>query len=566
MAKTLGFTDYREYKNPFYKIFIGDATGQKLKPLPTPIARLVRSVEIFETFFSVDNPSDYSKVVIKLIEGSREPLSTNSVYTNTGPYNQSNTTPQLSNKSGMLADLPFSILGTQATPQITTEYEINPASPIKTTIDVSTNIVGNTPPKYLFQERNFVAVTWGYLDDNGTEIQSRTASGYILLVQQSFPQSSSPVTTITCQCRPILDQLNTFQGTDVGQPVANFFTKVNTADVPIGQQIQDIATKLQISSDNVIVSPKLANEILSKDQINKLPSNLSLKQNIDQMAVATDAYWDLFTTTVADPTNNKNPKLKSQVLLFVSRKDFESAPIYHNTTALTYRGPGSIIKSVDIQIDYALPIGSNMMGIDQDGKLSSYKDTLGQDQFTFFQTVDPQYYSSNNKLSGTGQPIKYEELLSLDPTRGVNPIPWLTNFSAGACTSEFHPSPGTVHTLEDLASVNAAQASRAAKIKIETIGSPLLLPGIMQVTGLGRRYSGKYRIIAVKHILDQTGYSCTLDGVTQAIASAGIQTSEGKQGQLANNSNDDSTIINQFLSLVLSGINKVVNTTHYLQQ
>lgn len=557
------FTDYRKYKNPFFKISVGDSTGKNLKQLPTIVSRLVKSVEVFETFFSTDNPSDYSKVVIKIAEGSREPLSTTAAFATTGPYNQSNSKITVTNKSGYISDLPFSVLGIQNAPTFTTDYEINPASPVRTTVVVSKNIEGNIPPQYLFQERNTVSVTWGYVDDNGSTLEARTASGYILLVQQSFPQTGSPITTITCQCRPLLDQLNTFVGTDSGQPVANFFTKANTTDAPITKQIQDIATKLNISSQNVIVSPNLTNEILDKDHISKFPANLSVKQNIDQLARVTDAYWDLFTTTTVDSSGKTNI---TPVLLFVSRKDFESKPIYHNPIALTYKGPGSIIKNVDIQIDYALPIGSNMIGMDADGNIQRYKDTLGQDQFTFFQTVDPQYYSTENKLSGTGQPIKYEELLSLDPTQGINPIPWLNNFSAGACTSEYHPSPGTVHTLEDLASVKAAQASRAAKIKVETIGTTHLLPGIMQITGLGRRYSGKYRIIAVKHLLDQSGYSCTLDGVTQAIASAGIAATGVTQGQLAQNSQPDSTIIDQFLALVTSGINKVVNTKHYLQQ
>jgi hypothetical protein len=44
----------------------------------------------------------------------------------------------------------------------------------------------------------------------------------------------------------------------------------------------------------------------------------------------------------------------------------------------------------------------------------------------------------------------------------------------------------------------------------------------MEITGIGVRYSGKYRIISVTHTLDSNGYNSKCSGNSQMLAAGGV--------------------------------------------
>jgi hypothetical protein len=56
------------------------------------------------------------------------------------------------------------------------------------------------------------------------------------------------------------------------------------------------------------------------------------------------------------------------------------------------------------------------------------------------------------------------------------------------------------------AAIGASNLNRIVAIHATTIGYPQLVPGVMFVEGLGARYSGKYSVLQVKHVISEKGY------------------------------------------------------------
>lgn len=503
-------TDRRKFKTPYFEIAIGDSLGKRMVTLPHQLLRLVEKVEILETF----ERDELYTITLVFIEGSREPASPDSSLGTQGLYKiDKNIAGYMTNRTGLLVDLRFS--GDGGITFISKEESQNNR--------LNTNLLTNTSgekvsrtyesepksPTLLFQQRNQVKVTWGYREDTHN---ARSLRAYISVVTTEFPENGQPRTTITCtSTRAFLDQIAKTNGTSFAQteqkvPIQLFQSDGTTAkqfsDPPTPELLSGLAKTMQMPS---LISPVLPGEKLDNDHFKLLMGGQSLDQFIKNLAITHNAYYNI----MPDPATGKD------TLIFLHVTDFESKPIVNDPRLFTYKAPGSIIKSVSVHADFINIVGSTITGKDDQGNQLQFGQNVGGNQSLLF--------PSNN-----------EKVIDTDPTNN-NAVHAAKAFKEKVGTPGFtgklenHPDSGSDY-FTGLSQSYAHQSSRSIEMDLVTLGYPRLTPGVIDIQGLGRRYSGKYRLMTVTHIIDPNGYVCRASAVNFTL-SDGIKVSDAKKGQ-----------------------------------
>jgi hypothetical protein len=493
--------DYRKFKTPFYEIEIGDSSGQRLVKLPHHILRLVEKVEIVETFVA----GEYSTISIDFIEGSREPASPDARLGTSGLYQipTSGTKPDLdiagsiTNRTGAITDLRFSGNGGIT---FLTEEERKKGKIDRTPQE---NVVGDTVtrgykkepsrPVFLFQERNQVKVTWGYIEDPASV---RSVRGYIMVVQTNFPETGQVRTTIQCQdTRTALDQIATTKGVPFGR--RKITGKGNSIvvfeDMKTDALIRDIANKAGMPA---IVSENLPADTVDADKQKLWIAGESFHQFMTRLAAIHNAYY----TVVPDPKTGKD------TLVFIKKTDFENRLVIADTDLTRWKSPGSILKSVEIKADFGGVSGNAQKGIGKNGE-------------------KPQI--TNNTSSQVTQ-FKGEELVPNGPVGNGNEVFAAKQISEKVANGE---TTGTVDVnpssnrkrLDDVSNVNAEASQRNIQLEFTSLGYTKFHPGVIEFGNLGVRYSGKYRLLTVTHTLDSSGYTCRGSATSSAVATGGVK-------------------------------------------
>ena len=503
---------YDNFKTPFYEIEIGDSTGKRLVKLPHHIMRLVSKVEIFESFQSEEHQG-FTTINIVFTEGSREPASPDASLGTKGLYQipisgdkvDMDIAGSLTNRTGVLSDLRFS--GHHGITFLTESEKKNGV--IDNT--VQKNVVGKKTtraykketkaPIFVFQERNQVKVTWGYLEDPTTV---RSCRGYIIMVQSTFPDTSQPSLTITCQdTSAFLDQIAPTKGIPFGQRITTGAgnSLVIFKDLPTDTVIRNIADKAGMA---VIISTNLPAPVIDKDKQKMWIAGESFNQFMVRLAEMHNCYYKV----VPDPKTGKD------TLVFIKKTDFEGRILFKDTNLLNYRAPGSILKSVDIKVDFGGIVGNSQKSVDQDGKPIEDSSMVVQ-QFSNHQGVDTN---------------KREELINANPT-GNNPIPaakgLVDNILDGEFTGTVDNSPRQDKSVnQDAADIKSGASTRLIQIDFTTIGYGKITPGVVEIRGVGVRYSGKYRLMTVTHTLDSGGYITKCTGTSQWLQSGGTKVTD----------------------------------------
>lgn len=527
----MSLSGYNKFTTPFFDIEISDSAGNRKVRLPHHILRLVEKVEIREVFqTSTSEGQEFGTLTLTFVEGSREPASPDSSLGTKGLYNipsegdnvDLEVAGSLTNRSGILTDLRFS--GSRGLTFITDKEK-------KTGVidnTVQKNVVGQSTtrqhnrekksPLFLFQERNQVKVTWGYKEDPQTV---RSFVGHIVIVATDFPESGQPKTVVTCQEPAVfLDQIAPTKGIPFGQRVTT--TKGNSIvtfkDLPTDQLLRDIASKAGMAT---IISKNLPADTIDKDKQKMWIAGESFNQFMNRLAEINNAYWRIII----------DPKTRKENLVFIKKTDFEKRAIISDKTLLTYKGPGAILKSVNIKADVGGIIGSSRKGIDNEANNTEESSKEGEEQLRQFTST---------------QTTRKEEWVDADPTKN-NPISSakniVDNITGGEYTGVVNYTPvNSKAANKDRAQVEAANMSRLINIEFSTIGYTKLTPGVVEINGIGVRYSGKYRLISVDHVIDSSGYISKCIGMSYAVASGGVKVSDAPAGQEV----DDKVSIKQF--------------------
>lgn len=502
--------DYRKFKTPFYEISVGDSSGSQLIPLPHHILRLVTKIEIIETL----EPGNFDTLKITFIEGSREPaspdgsLGTDGLYkvTSDGVNIDKNISGSLTNRPGIISDLRFS--GTGGITFTSKEEQKKQAIDRTLQKNIENNVVSRAYPKesdsirLLFQERNQVKITWGYKEDSDTV---RTIRSYIALIAVKFQESGTTITEITCNdSMSAADQICPSKGIVFGkrQRTSTQNSIVTFEDDTSSDLIKKICQRAGI---DCIVSKTFPNSTLDKEKVKTWIAGESFIEFLNRLAKENNAVFKI----VPDPQTGID------ILMYISKPDFDKRIVIRDKNLLTWKAPGSILKSVNVNVDFTSLPGTAILG----------KTKTGKDQTTILKSNSEQYRSF--KTEG-----KVDEIVDTDSASSNNPIgisKGLKGITGEDYTYNAEVSPSeSLQNKTDTAEVKTAQKMhRIIQLDFTTIGYTRVSPGTVELRNIGVRYSGKYRILTATHTIDNSGYITKAKCETGAFGAGGTVNPKG---------------------------------------
>lgn len=503
--------DYRKFKTPYFEIEIGDSSGQRLVKLPHHILRLVEKVEIMETF----DPPGVNTITLHFIEGSREPASQDQQLGTDGLYKipdseggsaKTDISGSITNRSGSITDLRFS--GSSGITFLTEKErrtgKVDTALQ-KNVIDENVtrkHTLEPSAPLFLFQERNQIKVTWGYKEDPSS---IRSMRAYILHLATTFPDSGPTRTVVTCEdTGRILDQVAPVKGIPFGKRVTS--PKGNSVitfeDLKTDTLIRNICDKAGLPC---IVSKDLPTPVLGEDKQKIWVAGESFHQFMTKLAEAHNCYYKV--------TPDKESGIDT--VIFIKKADFESKVIIGDKTLTTYKAPGTLLKSVDIKIDFGGIGGNTQTGVNKDGKETYSNAGDGVDTEVLYEG------EGHMPLSPVGQGNE------VGAAKGI-----VDTVLEGQSTGTLDVNPTeTRGNLDDTSKTRAKDQERKIALDFTTIGYPKFTPGVIDFRNIGVRYSGKYRLVTVTHTLDSSGYVTTGTGLSFAVKAGGVPNPEAQKGQ-----------------------------------
>jgi hypothetical protein len=461
-------TDYTKFKTPFYDIEVSAANSSTWIKLPNNLRRLASKVEITDAFHTADS-SDGTAMVLNFVEGFND---------------------KFGNSTGFITDLIFD--GKQGIGIFNSDWKKK----------------NNSAPKFLFQERNKIKVTWGYLEDIEN---SRSFSAYITTVQTTFNETGLPNTVITCLPYPPKDQLAPKGGVEFNEAVR---IKTKTGDSVL--TFQDMKTDVVIRkiADSLgmakIISKNMIHDTVDKDKYKMWIAGQSLHEFLSKLAERSNCIYSI----------RHNPENNKDTIVFMKKDEFEKRLRLPNKELLHWKNPGSILKDINFTAAFDGLVGNAQKGIDNNGKPIENNSMVTHRLYT-------QYKNSTD-----GAPL---QVIDSDPTGENNPVP-------SAIKSKDLATKGIVGTVDvtpvknqqnltDRSDSKADTQTNLVSLNFTTVGYTKLVPGIVEVNGIGTRYSGKYRILSVVHTIDSNGYVTKCSATSQSVAVGGVKPVESPKGQ-----------------------------------
>jgi hypothetical protein len=504
-------SDYRNIKTPFYDIEVRDPTGKRKVRLPPHILRLVHRIKVVEAL----NKDQPNTIILDIIEGSREPALSDARAGTSGLYTLNDSIGgSITNRTGAITDLRFSgnagLTFFNAEEQRLGRIDNRPQVNINGQIVDRSHAKENPKPIFLFQENNLISITFGYLEDKKSQ---RTVTGKIVTFATDYPDLGPIKSTITATSAEVfLDQIVPKQGLTLGKK-----TKTGTnnklsgdEDLTLEDLIVDFADRAQISSSDRVISKEFACTTLEKHKTKQIMGDQSVKNWLDTLSNDHYFYWRMI------PKTDGGSKL-----LVLSKKDLEAEPILRDDKLFTYKGKGSIIKTIKIKADFAGLTSDTKVGLTEKGKAKSSSEANGTKEEVLF--------------ARSGGSSKLDSIINNDPTLHYKTCKNINENFLGqetySSSAEYLPNKTDKTYDEDRAAVDAADKNRLVSLEMTTLGHTGIIPGVIQINGLGIRYSGKYRIMSVEHTIDASGYFTKCTAISFATSLGGIKPVEGVKGK-----------------------------------
>lgn len=497
-------TGYEKFKTPFYEIFVAPASSNDYIPLPEQVRRLIKKVEIMETR---ETCSYNQQVTIVITEGSREPFSLLDESVPTEVYSLGEAGGALTNKSGLVTDLRYieDGVGITAVSKGAAAAALNALASLAASGE---NAVGppdeatlvqskqpKTKPQYLFQEFNKLKIRWGYLEDPTTV---RTIKTIIYITACEFPEGGQPETTLTCLgSGAVLNQIASPKAINFAKKTPSgidpktgnllvTFEGMNVKEVVeyIGEQIGIVT----FVDDNLNLMP------IDKGKFRVIPAGKNIDRYLTELAQETNSHYIPML----------HPATDEFVIFFISQKEMEASLGEY----LVYKGPGSILKSVNIKADFSGFFGSYVSAYNSSGQKNSATADIGDNQLVLF---DDSGKADNNPASGNSFEV-------------ANQAAVIFGNGAQTSTAEIHPS-AVNKSHSDQYSLNNAKclSNRIVSMELITLGyTRLAPPKTLKITNIGERYSGVYNLLSVTHTLDENGYHCKCMATSYSIRGGGV--------------------------------------------
>lgn len=488
--------NYRNLSTPFFKVWVSDSQphiDKEMMLLPRNIMRTLESVEIYEAMFSAENPNDFSKITLRFVGYIIDSL--------TGKYMPITE-----------ARFPMNYLNRISANEIRTkeyfENEYTETTTVGGNVEVKSNV--KRKPLYLLHQRNQVKVTWGYVDG-----EQRSVRGYIQILSTEFPESGLPVTTVTIMTKSVYDQMSKKDKSSQHSPDQkgnNGRTNLEVTDKKTAQILKEMSDSAGLT---LISSKEFLADQLADNHIRFLATGEGFLEYLQTLAKLNNAYFNIHT----------NPATGVDVLTFISQPEFERQEIVNDSNLFKYRSPGSIVKSINVAIDYSIIGGAAAASqSDTQGIVSSEQDiSLTQHRV---------YPSYRNEQQAKGGPVSFEEFINWNPATGDNYIPACARLAKTGdwTTGRLYTTPLS-EILSDMAEGKMAQSSNAVKINMVTLGYPKLTTGVINIQGIGKRYDGRYRALVVVHSISSKGYECRVEALKSTTLENGVKVSAAPKGE-----------------------------------
>lgn len=520
-------TDYRNFKTPYFKIEIAAASSKNYVELPEHVHRLIKKIEIMET---KQGSCDYAQqVLITMVEGSREPSAQTDEAALVQLYSLGPKGGALTNKVGLVTDLRFTngSVGLTAINSANVDKAVEFLKKFSADAKTSTKIINNInipkeTPKYLFQEFNKVKLTWGYLEDPSS---ARVLKTVIYAWQTDFPESGQPETTITCLgFDAVLTQMAyseaiTLKDTKINKVVVDTNTGTKS------EQYKGLSTKaaLEYLCEQFGITPYISDKIdMNTDVPRVLPAGMSLDKFFHQVANETQCYYHAFIDPFTDKVS----------MVFVPKQEYDKQ-VALNANLFAYKQPGSIIKSIGIRADFS-------------GFSGAYKANYKSDG------VAVQAVSDNGDYTTVLYDAKVEAVP--DPASNPNTVEnakkGKEKYGTSTQKAEINPNASNSAYAKQGSIKDAFCAkNRLIFMEINCLGfTKIFPPMVIQVSNIGSRYSGQYKIEAVTHTIDESGYVCRITAKTHQTTGAGYQNPNATKGETPPTQEYESQLVKPKLS------------------
>ncbi len=199
----------------------------------------------------------------------------------------------------------------------------------------------------------------------------------------------------------------------------------------------------------------------------------------------------------------------SPIIFFISDEDY----VGYSNFDMTWKAPNSLLMSYTVRSDFSQYQNGAASAIDPSdpSQIQSYT----QDESTVSISVKgPDDTTKNRIATPTGTSISSALVGTYGATSGTS-----------VYTPSFEPN-ATKTALDPIVRKN----EYATLINGTMIGHPYMCPCVVNIQNIGLRYSGRYRLLTVKHLIDANGYKIEFTGMTNVIGD-GLFNSNKPSGQ-----------------------------------
>lgn len=474
-------------KNSFYEISISTPDAKKSVRLSGNILKMCNSVDIVEAIASEDSEG-MSSATITFVEADFLP-------------DRGDKTPiegvaghgYITNRTGALIDLRFDT--EKGFTYVTSEELQSGLTKSSRTKGGSTEEV-----KFVFSTNNIIDITWGNLEPK----TSRSRRFRIGTVTYS---TGSGGNTLTLQCFDLQKDLARVK-VDEGLPMVDKTGKPKSLKQALYSIAYVFGARLEFDEA----------EVTKKDMENYTPPSEYI---FDRSTVGGDSkvstdgtplyllrsqsidYWlkDLARQYNSTYEIYEDPIVGIPVIKFTAK----TIRFKKILKTLNYRDPNGVM----LEFQYNSLAGE----LNQDSSSSSVDETgLAESDYKTVQMTDGRNQDTPAKTFES-IPLVYSSRAREELQRDL------------VGTSVTSPST-TKSSVQSQAELQAYKNSFMGFITVRTVGHPDFRPDVYDIQGVGIRASTTYRFFQVQHTLNNSGYTCSMQGKTQEVMEQGIDNKE----------------------------------------
>jgi hypothetical protein len=458
---------------------------QSLKTIPQTVITLTNNIVV-----SAQNVSGGQLLTLL------NPLPSQINFVNTNLY-IGNIIPTSSNAYGIITDQPSptEIIVSNLSPPFPTNQSIQQVVTLQSKqtqqVPVPQPVVSNAVPKFLFQEGNNIDIEWGY-HSSGLKRRMRFVIQY---VEYDAPETSSPEVKIYAVPRVFADlnKLRPSKGLTFTQPTNTTSGNITNNDKFAGDIVKTLAQSLGYKA---IVSSQISNK-------NRLNTNDIKPPEFTKTITPEDSIYAYLQKLAKEIGFHffvgYNFTTQKDTIFFISDEDFSK----YSSFNFVWKGPNTLLTSYKINSDFGRLHAGVVVPV---GSTASPSITHSEDQATLTLNLYTGTSVSATQI-GTQLPNTVQTGTQNIFKDGVTGVSLYTPID----------QPSANNILRD----QYQQKSENAIILTGTlIGHPNITPCIGRFTNIGKRYSGRYMLINVKHIIDNSGYKIQFTASTNVVADA----------------------------------------------